>query len=76
MFSTLLDYVTGLQIAQAPDQQKKRFWLLLSIVVNLGFLGVFKYYNFFAQSFAEAAEQVGWYVDPLMLNLILPVGIS
>ncbi|MEO5943124.1 MAG: MBOAT family O-acyltransferase [Ferruginibacter sp.] len=54
----------------------KRFWFWLSICVNLGFLGIFKYYNFFAQSFADAISNVGLHVNPWTLKVILPVGIS
>lgn len=76
IFSTLLDYFTGIKMHEAPNQQGKKFWFWLSIIVNLGFLGVFKYFNFFAGSFAEAAASVGWEVDVWVLNVILPVGIS
>src|SRR5688572_22663095 len=47
MFSTFLDYYTGLKISEAQEKSRKKFWLWTSIIVNLGFLGVFKYYNFF-----------------------------
>src|SRR6187402_3372776 len=53
IFSTLLDYFTGIKIHEATNQREKIFWLWLSIGINLGFLGVFKYYNFFAASFAD-----------------------
>ncbi|WP_343680110.1 MBOAT family O-acyltransferase [Chryseobacterium arthrosphaerae] len=76
MFSTLLDYCTGLKMQEAENQKGKRFWFWLSITINLGFLGVFKYYNFFAQSFAEAISHVGLQVNPWTLQVILPVGIS
>lgn len=76
LFSTLLDYFTGLKMQDSESQKRKRIWFWLSIVINLGFLGIFKYYNFFAESFAEAMSQLGWKVSPLMINLILPVGIS
>ena len=76
MFSTLLDYFTGLKMEDTQTKKGKRFWLWLSIIVNLGFLGVFKYYNFFADSFAEAVSHIGWQVSPLMIKVILPVGIS
>lgn len=76
IFSTLLDYFTGLKMQDAETKAKKRFWFWLSICVNLGFLGVFKYYNFFAESFAEALSQVGVTVQPWTLKVILPVGIS
>ena len=76
IFSTLLDYYTGLKMSGAPDRKRKRVWFWLSIVVNLGFLGVFKYYNFFAESFAVALASIGLQVNVTTLNVILPVGIS
>jgi D-alanyl-lipoteichoic acid acyltransferase DltB (MBOAT superfamily) len=76
MFSTLLDYYTGLKMSNSGNEKIKRFWFWLSITVNLGFLGVFKYYNFFAESFSDAIAKVGFDVDPWTLSVILPVGIS
>jgi alginate O-acetyltransferase complex protein AlgI len=76
MFSTLLDYFTGLKMQDEVNQKGKRFWFWLSVIVNLGFLGFFKYYNFFAQSFAEAISHFGLKINPWTLNVILPVGIS
>ncbi len=76
IFSTVLDYYTGLKMSEAADKKGKRFWFWLSVGVNLGFLGVFKYYNFFAESFADALEKVCVQVNPWTLQVILPVGIS
>jgi D-alanyl-lipoteichoic acid acyltransferase DltB (MBOAT superfamily) len=76
MFSTLLDYFTGLKMQDAENQNGKRFWFWLSVIVNLGFLGIFKYYNFFAESFAESISHFGLQVNLSTLNIILPVGIS
>lgn len=76
IFSTLLDYYTGIKIYEASNQGRKKFWLWLSISVNLGFLGIFKYYNFFAESFAEGLADIGMQVNPWTLQVILPVGIS
>ncbi len=76
LFSTLLDYFTGLKMSATPGKKGKKFWLLLSIGINLGFLGVFKYFNFFVQSFAEAIGQFGLHVNTWSLQVILPVGIS
>lgn len=76
IFSTLLDYFTGLKMFDAKTSIGKKFWFWLSIGVNLGFLGFFKYYNFFAESFADALSNVGLHVDVWTLNVILPVGIS
>ncbi|MEO6231198.1 MAG: MBOAT family O-acyltransferase [Ferruginibacter sp.] len=76
IFSTLLDYFTGIKMFESKDQNTKKFWFWLSISVNLGFLGVFKYYNFFAQSFADAISNFGLHINPWTLKVILPVGIS
>lgn len=76
MFSTLLDFFTGLKMQDSKNHKQKQFWFWLSVTVNLGFLGVFKYYNFFAQSFAEAISHFGLQVNPVTLKVILPVGIS
>jgi len=76
IFSTFLDYYTGIRISQSNAPSTKKFWFWLSISVNLGFLGFFKYYNFFAISFAEAIAHVGLKVNPWTLKVILPVGIS
>ena len=76
MFSTLLDYFTGLKMQDAENKKIKKFWFWLSVIINLGFLGVFKYYNFFAESFAEFISNFGLKVNPSTLNIILPVGIS
>ena len=76
IFSTLLDYFTGIKIHEAINQRKKMYWLWLSIGVNLGFLGVFKYYNFFAASFADGLSLLGFKANFGTLQVILPVGIS
>ena len=76
LFSTLLDYFTAIQIEKGEKEKERKFWFWLSISVNLGFFGVFKYYNFFAASFSQALSSVGIQASPLLLNVILPVGIS
>lgn len=76
MFSTGLDYFSGLMMADAPDKRKKQVWFWLSICVNLGFLGVFKYYNFFIDSFADFLSKLGLGVHFTTLQVILPLGIS
>ncbi len=76
IFSTLLDFFIGLRMQGAQSKKVKRFWFWLSITVNLGFLGIFKYYNFFIESLAESMSQIGWQMHPWTLSVILPVGIS
>jgi alginate O-acetyltransferase complex protein AlgI len=76
IFSTVLDFYTGIQIFEANSIKKRKIWLWISITINLGFLGVFKYYNFFIESFSEAFELIGFHVTLSSLSIILPVGIS
>jgi D-alanyl-lipoteichoic acid acyltransferase DltB (MBOAT superfamily) len=76
ILSTLLGYYSGIKIHKSSNKKKKIFWLWLSIGVNLGFLGVFKYYNFFATSFADGLSLLGLKVHVESLQILLPVGIS
>ncbi|MEY3079808.1 MAG: hypothetical protein RL086_975 [Bacteroidota bacterium] len=73
LFSTVLDYYTGLKIY---TQKSKKLWLWISVIINLGFLGVFKYYNFFVDSFDSLLTSFGYNGSPTLINVILPVGIS
>ncbi len=75
-FSTFLDYFTGLKIHHSTSRKKKKIWLLISLITNLGFLGFFKYYNFFIASFAGIIQNFGLTPHYSTLNVILPVGIS
>ena len=74
--SSAVDYSIGLALSNTRKQQKRKQLLYLSLFVNLGFLGVFKYYNFFIESFADAFLLFGQSFEPDRLNIILPVGIS
>lgn len=76
IFSTLLDYFTGIKMHNSKSKSVRKFWFWLSIGVNLGFLGFFKYYNFFAESFAEGLSLLGFTTNFWTLKIILPVGIS
>lgn len=76
VFSTLLDFFSALMMEQSKTEKNRKFWLWLTIGINLGFLGIFKYYNFFAQSFSDLLVGFGFQSNPFLLQLILPVGIS
>ena len=76
IFSTLLDYFTAIQVEKNTIVSKRKFWFWLSVITNLGFLAVFKYYDFFATSFAAFVKGFGFNINPVLLELILPVGIS
>ncbi len=76
LFSSFVDFLLGVQLSKANSKFHKKLLLSASIAVNIGFLGFFKYYNFFAESFADAFTFFGQTIDPDRLNIILPVGIS
>ncbi|MFP5470112.1 MAG: MBOAT family O-acyltransferase [Bacteroidia bacterium] len=76
LISSLVDYVIGIQFSKLSNQKKRKLLLFTSIAVNLLILGIFKYYNFFAESFADAFTFFGNKIEPSRLNIILPVGIS
>ena len=73
--STLLDYVYGFWVASA-NRRKAKLFLWLSTINNLGILGVFKYYDFFAYQFHLGFQALGINVHPTLLHIALPVGIS
>ena len=75
-FTTLCSYISGRQIASTGSNSttSRKLFLWGNIIINLLILGVFKYYDFFAQSFADAF--LGGHADHLLLHLVLPVGIS
>ncbi|WP_190808444.1 MBOAT family protein [Flagellimonas sp. S3867] len=75
-FSTVVDYSIGLILKNEKKDKTRKLLLWLSLLVNLGFLGFFKYYNFFADSFVEAFSFFGHQINGRSLNIILPVGIS
>lgn len=76
IISSIIDYIAGLSIHNADTDKKRKSWLIVSLIANLGFLSIFKYYNFFAESFTQAVSAFGWQPNDLTLNIILPVGIS
>lgn len=76
LFSTVVDFVIGSLLSKEENQQKRKRLLQVSIVVNLGLLGFFKYYNFFLDNFQAAFSFLGHPIGHQSLDIILPVGIS
>ncbi|MDD2982594.1 MAG: MBOAT family protein [Crocinitomicaceae bacterium] len=76
LFSTLVDYFIGRGLLSQENQTKRKLLLWTSILVNLGFLGFFKYYNFFIDNFVSAFSFFGTEIRASSLSIILPVGIS
>lgn len=74
--STFVDYLSGLSIHRSENSLERKAWLLLSIAVNIGVLAYFKYFNFFADSFVELVNGIGFEVSRTTLDITLPVGIS
>lgn len=76
IFSSTVDYLVGLGLGKYDQKSKRKLLLTISIFVNIGLLGFFKYFNFFTESFAEAFTFSGHHLEPSRLNIVLPVGIS
>ncbi len=76
LFSTIVDYLVGFRMGAITSQARRRQLLWISIGVNLGLLGVFKYFGFFVESFSALLASIGYQADPFMLSIVLPVGIS
>lgn len=77
IFSSYFNFYIGLAINRSQNNKLRKKLLWLSLVVNLGFLGFFKYFNFFIDSFIDAFSLLGYQIEnPLSLKIVLPVGIS
>lgn len=76
VISTIVDFAIGKLIFSTTDKKRRKALLMLSLLVNLGFLGFFKYYNFFIENWIQAWETLGVSTNLSSLNIILPVGIS
>ncbi len=74
--STVVDWTSGQQLIKEENQRKRKLWLLLSVVVNLGFLGYFKYGNFLTENFTLLMQSFGVDYQIKDLGIILPMGIS
>ena len=74
--STIVDYTVGRRLEVAEARRARRRLVAVSLVVQLGILGVFKYFNFFAGSLTDVMGFLGLKADPPVLKVLLPVGIS
>jgi alginate O-acetyltransferase complex protein AlgI len=76
VISTVMDYACGLAVDRIESPRKRKAFVALSMALNLGMLGYFKYYNFFAESLRVALAHAGWHVPLNQLEVWLPIGIS
>ena len=74
--STLIDYSIGLMLDKEVEEKRRKRLLTISMVVNLGFLAIFKYFNFFVESFQDLVLSMGMTPSFNTFNIILPAGIS
>lgn len=76
LLSTGVDYLAGKNIDRTNEARSRRFWLTVSLATNLSVLGVFKYFNFFIESFTSIVENLGFNANESSLSIILPIGVS
>lgn len=76
LLSTVVDYLAGRGIEAASDAPRRRRWLWLSLIVNLGVLATFKYFGFAAESFCQLSSYLGVPLSNSVAKIVLPVGIS
>jgi alginate O-acetyltransferase complex protein AlgI len=76
MISTGTDYTVGRLLQVNEDDRRRKVIFSLSLVVNLGILGFFKYWNFFTNEGQRFARHLGLDLSPPVLHILLPVGIS
>ncbi len=74
--STLVDWIAGNKLAKESRKNYRKLWLLLSMSVNLGFLGFFKYGNFLLENFTAMVNSLDVYYHPEKMDILLPMGIS
>jgi len=74
--STMVDWTAGNKLAKEERPGIRKFWLLLSMFVNLGFLAFFKYGDFLLENFVVLVNGVGWDFKVKPMDIILPMGIS
>lgn len=72
----VVDYFAGILIEEAQSSQKKKIYLTLSLIANIGFLAFFKYFNFLNSNITELAGFLGWNYSIENLKIILPIGLS
>ena len=75
-FSTVVDYSMGILLSKEDSGTRRKIYLWVSILINIGLLGFFKYYNFFLDNFISAFRLFGIALQARSLQIILPVGIS
>jgi len=74
-FTILIDYIAGIAIENAQGRRRKLF-LLMSVIANVGVLAFFKYFNFLNANLAALATAIRWNYPIQALGILLPIGLS
>ena len=74
--STASSYASGIAIEKCQERKTAKWICAANVVFNLSILAFFKYFNFFGENFARIMDTLGWHTDWVMLDILLPVGIS
>lgn len=75
-FNSLVNFYLARYIFDTDDKKRKKNLLYITLAFNLGILGIFKYFNFFIDSFVNLSNSIGFKTSEFSFNIILPVGIS
>ncbi len=75
-FTIVIDYIAGILIASSDTQRKRKAWLWLSVISNVGILGFYKYFNFILGNFEPLIANFFPHHQVPYLNIILPIGLS
>jgi alginate O-acetyltransferase complex protein AlgI len=73
---SIFNYLIGIKIDKTESDKNNKIWFIAAVIINIGVLGLFKYYNFFIDSFIDLASCIGYKLPGSTTRIILPVGIS
>jgi len=73
---SLVNYVIGIKIETGRNDRHRKVFLIAGLVINLGVLGFFKYFNFFIEGFIDLVSLFGYDLKGTAINIVLPLGIS
>ena len=75
-FTIIIDYFAGILLENEKNPQRKRWWLIMSLIANIGVLAVFKYYNFLNTNISGLCTLLGIHNHIPYLSILLPIGLS
>ena len=76
IFLSIVNYYIGIRIDSHETYKRRKSWLIAGLIVNIGILGIFKYYNFFIDSFIDFVSLFGYHISKSATRIVLPIGIS